>query len=279
MTKQTKPYGGVMVYVNADIPSRELGRINLPTDIQIIPIELNLRKQKWVIFTLYRPPSQPLSYFMSHLTQIIDYYYKCYDRFILLGDFNVEPTDTNMAEFMDSFQLSCLINDKTCFKSKDGSCIDLILTNCKSSFMHCQTVETGISDHHLLIYGMLKTTFTKAPPKEFIYRCYKTFSLDLFLQDLYNQLLLNITDTDNYSTFQVVVENVLEAHAPCKKKVIRGNSKPHMTKQLRKEIMKRSRLKNIANKSKRPEDFAAYKRQRNLIVKLNKQQKNFSLIK
>ena len=82
-----------------------------------------------------------------------------------------------------------------------------------------------------------------------------------------------ITNTDNYSTFQVVVENVLEAHAPCKKKVIRGNSKPHMTKQLRKEIMKRSRLKYIANKSKRPEDFAAYKRQRNLIAKLNKQQK------
>ena len=164
-----------MVYVNADIPSRELGRIKL-TDIQIIPIELNLRKQKWVIFTLYRPPSQPLSYFMSRLTQIIDYYYKCYDRFILLGDFNVEPTDTNMAEFMDSFQLSCLINDKTCFKSKDGSCIDLTLTNSKSSFMHCQTVETGISDHHLLIYGMLKTTFTKAPPKEFIQVFQKCFA-------------------------------------------------------------------------------------------------------
>ena len=37
--------------------------------------------------------------------------------------------------------------------------------------------------------------------------------------------------------------------------------------------MKRSRLKNIARKSNLPEDKAAYRRQRNLIVKLNRKQK------
>ena len=34
-----------------------------------------------------------------------------------------------------------------------------------------------------------------------------------------------------------------------KKIILRGNNKPHMTSQLRNAIMKRSRLKNKANKS------------------------------
>ena len=37
--------------------------------------------------------------------------------------------------------------------------------------------------------------------------------------------------------------------------------------------MERSRLKNKANKSKQPTDIASYKKQRNLVVSLNRQSK------
>ena len=40
-----------------------------------------------------------------------------------------------------------------------------------------------------------------------------------------------------------------------------------MTSQLRKATMKRSRLKNKVNTSGKPDDKAAYKTQRNLVVK------------
>ena len=56
-----------------------------------------------------------------------------------------------------------------------------------------------------------------------------------------------------------------------KKIVLRGNDKPHMTSQLRNAIMKRSQLKNKANKRGKPADKTAYKTQRNLVIKLNKQ--------
>ena len=45
-------------------------------------------------------------------------------------------------------------------------------------------------------------------------------------------------------------------HAPKKVKILRGNHKPHCNKNLRKAIMKRSRLKNKANRSKDPVDIA-----------------------
>ena len=60
---------------------------------------------------------------------------------------------------------------------------------------------------------------------------------------------------------------------------LRGNNKPHMTSQLRKAIRKRSQLKYKANKSRKPADKTVYKRQRNLVVKLNKEAKKYFLIK
>ena len=52
------------------------------------------------------------------------------------------------------------------------------------------------------------------------------------------------------------------------------NHKPRYNKSLRKAVMKRSRLKNKANKSKDPVDIANYKKKRNLVVSLNRQAKS-----
>ena len=75
------------------------------------------------------------------------------------------------------------------------------------------------------------------------------------------------------NSFQSIFEHILNYHAPLKKKTIRANQKPHMSQNLRKAIMKRSHLKNIANKTKSQNDFMQYKKQRNYVVKLNKQEK------
>ena len=69
------------------------------------------------------------------------------------------------------------------------------------------------------------------------------------------------------------IENVLNAHAPKKTKFLRGNQKLHVDKNLRKAIKKRSQLKNKANKTKTLEDITKYKKQRNLVVKLNRESK------
>ena len=64
---------------------------------------------------------------------------------MILGDFNLEPTDSALMGFLDSNSLTNLIKGN-CFKGK-GSCIDLTLANKKFSFKFTSTYETGISDH------------------------------------------------------------------------------------------------------------------------------------
>ena len=98
-------------------------------------------------------------------------------------------------------------------------------------------------------------------PKVLSKRCFKNFLEQSFLQDL---------KQGNFSDFNNEFKNTLNNHAPIKSSKVRGNTKPHVNKILRKKIMKRSNLKNIASKSGKIEDKKRYKIQRNVVAKLNK---------
>ena len=50
--------GGVLIYIREDIPSKNLISHTLPSDIEGLFIELNLRNSKWLLFGTYHPPSQ-----------------------------------------------------------------------------------------------------------------------------------------------------------------------------------------------------------------------------
>ena len=61
---------------------------------------------------------------------------------------------------------------------------------------------------------------------------------------------------------------------PQKNKVIRGNHKPHITNELKKQISIRSKLRKLANTTGSEEDIAKYKRQRNFVSLINNKAKN-----
>ena len=118
---------------------------------------------------------------------------------------------------------------------------------------------------------MLKSTFTKLPPKKIVYRSFKNFSEESFADELTEKL--GQVPSANFSSLHEVIVCTVNKHAPNKIRVVRGNHKPHINKALGKAIMKRSRLKNRANKSNDPLDHQLYKKQRNYVVNLNKQAK------
>ena len=184
----------------------------------------------------------------------------------------MQTSETLLLDFLTEQSLDDIIKTKTCFKCKNGTAIDLILTNYKCSFQHTNVLETGLSDHHLMIYTMFKSTYYREPPKMKTYRCFKKFSQEDFLRDLYFNLNTNIFSYD-YRNFEAIFTSTLESYASIKQRVIRGNDKPFVSNKMRKEIMLRSRLKGIANKSKLPEDYSRYKVQRNKVVALNKKNK------
>ena len=109
------------------------------------------------------------------------------------------------------------------------------------------------------------------PPKIITYRSYKNFPEEQFKEPIRSDCSYI---EGGYLTFlQHVIEERLDQFAPMKKIILCGNDKPRIISQLRKAIMKRSRLKNKANKSCKPAGKTAYKTQRNLVVKFNKEGK------
>ena len=85
--------GGLLMYVNDNIPSRKLTEYSLPADIEIMCVELNLKKQKWIVIGIYRPTKMNEKYFLDHLSRVVDFYSKAYDRVLIMSDFNSEPCD------------------------------------------------------------------------------------------------------------------------------------------------------------------------------------------
>ena len=104
-----------------------------------------------------------------------------YDNILLAGDVNINLLDPNsdtknhLSDLRDTFALINLVKDKTCFKNKDGTLLDVILTNRPNSFQKIVTTETGLSDCHKLVSTVFRSTFIKLPPKTVRYRSYKRY--------------------------------------------------------------------------------------------------------
>ena len=97
-----------------------------------------------------------------------------------------------MKTFCESYTLSSLIKEPTCYKNpQNPSCIDLILTNSPYSFQNSCVIETGLPDFH-----RMKTTYDKLKPRIPNYRDYKHFCNDTFRKVLLEQLCTENVNTN-----------------------------------------------------------------------------------
>ena len=150
-----------------------------------------------------------------------------------------------------------------------------MLTNFPKSFQNSIVVETGLSDCHKMIVTVIKSHYSKQKSKIISYGKYTNFSPDHFRE----QLITNI-DKQNYpnmtlDNLKIIFINILDKLAPVKYKYIRANQAPFMTKILNKAVMDRSRLKNRYFKSRTPDNWLTYKKQRNYCVSLFRNGKKF----
>ena len=197
-----------------------------------------------------------------------------YDNFLLLGDFNSEMQENAMKEFSETYNLSNLIKEPTCFKNNlNPSLIDLILTNRPRSFQNSHAVETGLSDHHKLTITVMRAFFPKQSPIIISYRDYKHFNEDLFRNELLGILFNVYQGKVDCKTFESICVEVLNRHAPLKKKHLRANNSPFMNKTLSKAVMTRSRLRNKFLKNPNNINRVTYTKYRNYCTALFRKEK------
>ena len=126
-----------------------------------------------------------------------------YVNFLLIEDFNATMLEKQISDFCLLYDLNNLITEPTCYKNPlNPTSIDVILTNRENSFKDSLAVETGLSDHHKMMVTVLKLYFKKREPIIINYRCYRSFCLNNFTENL-RQNLENL-EMMSYDDFKAV---------------------------------------------------------------------------
>ena len=192
-------------------------------------------------------PQKNVGNHLKSLSDFLDSHSSTYEKILILGDFNVEADDQNMKTFCDSYSLTSLIKQPTCYKNPSHpKCIDLILTNVPRSFQNTCVIETEPSDFHLMTLTVMRKSFKKLKDRVINYKSYKHFLNEVFRENLLGKLSQQTFVNNDYAfvKFYNITLKTLNKHALRKAKHARGNQIPSMTKDLSKNIMKRSRLRN-----------------------------------
>ena len=272
--------GGIIEFIRKGIIRKRLIDFELK-HFESIASELTINKNKFFLLSFYRTERdenklQNIIMFFQELSLILENVTNKYDNIILMGDINIDFHDKKcigfkeLGGFMDIFNLTNLIKDKTCFFRDHQSSIDVLLTNKPRRFFNSYTFELGVSDCHKMIGTNLRAHVARLNTKIIRYRSMKNFKKEDFLNELtihLNDFTCDDTNTA-YDKLLNILTNVLDKHAPIKIKKVRGNQSRFMNRNLSKAIMKRSYLKSKYFKNKSNTNRANYKKQRNLCVKL-----------
>ena len=144
----------------------------------------------------YNPHENNIGSHLNIITKALDTYYDKYENVVFLGDFNAGIEETIMKSFCESYNLTNLIKQPTCFKNpKKASCIDLISTNRPKSFQSTCVIETGLSDFHRTTVSVLKMHFQKLSPRIISYRDFSNHDNANFINFL-TEVLFEVENTN-----------------------------------------------------------------------------------
>ena len=86
---KTSKCGGMIVYIKSSLQSIIISNFKLPENIKVIPFEINLRKEKWLFASFYKPSLQSNNYLLNTLNDLLDFYSGICDKKVVFGDFNL----------------------------------------------------------------------------------------------------------------------------------------------------------------------------------------------
>ena len=195
----------------------------------------------------------------------------------MLGDLNINMSCATDSKFLknvlETNGLINMIQDKTCFKSETGSLIDVILTSNPKRVSSTLNTNIGISDFHNLVGFATRIHVPKAASNYVTYRSYKTFDENNFKFDI-STAPYHVADIfddydDNFWFQHCLISDIIETHAPLKRKKLRKRPVPFMNSALRKACHQKAMAQNRYFKKGRTNKlWQEYKQRRNYCTKM-----------
>ena len=261
--------GGILLCIREDILSKLL---NTDLSTEGFFVEIRLRKKKWLPCSSYNTKKNLIANHLNCIGRNLDSQLGQFKNFIHMGDFNVEPNDVNMKDFCQIYGCKNIVKGKTCFKNPiNPTCIDLIIANRPKSFQESKVIEIGLSEFHKMSLTVMKVFCNKQKPKIIQYRQYKGFCNEAFMHELESALAR--FSQISFGIFKSTVDNILQKHAPIKKRYVRTNQASFINSKIHKKVRRRTRFRNKFLDSKTDADRIAYNKQRHYYVSLIRKEK------
>ena len=137
----TSKKGGLLALANNDMSSKYLWSFRLLGDIEAVSLEIMTSRWK----------------FLSSITDLLDHYHKSYEDFVIMVAFKENDGNPATGIFLNQYKCKNIIKSKTCYSSQEASWINLIIASRHNLNQFSQVFKTGINDHKLMIYTMLKS--------------------------------------------------------------------------------------------------------------------------
>ena len=274
----TKGGGGVCFYVKNSI------NFTVRSDLHMDALEnlcLEIHKPKtrpFVIVTWYRPPDSPIGIF-SPFESLIGKLDSENVEFFVLGDMNCDmvtaryDNDTSkLKNIADVYGLEQLIAEPTRITPTSSTLIDLIYTNCSDKIACSGVCHVGISDHSMVyVYRKLSLNGMSNGHNSITYRNFRKFDCQNFRDDIQSQCWNNVYESSDpnemWQQWKCTFLAIADKHAPLKTMRVRSRSSPWITAGLKDLMHNRDILKIKAIKTNDPNDWAVFKKQRNLVNK------------
>ena len=202
--------GGLLLYVREDIPSKKIDNADFDTGLETMFIEINTRKTKWLISCSYNAHKADIKNHLKVIGKNLDSQSSKYDNFIILWDFNAEPTEIAMSDFLEVYNFRNLTKGSTCFKNPNKpSFISFKLTNRKNNYVICFNRNGCLRFSYKMVVTVLKSYFRKREAKIIKYRSNKSFCNNSFRQQLLEELNKSIISVSDIGKFNACVLEVL----------------------------------------------------------------------
>ena len=191
--------GGIIVYFDSSLPSKELKVTKKYKTIEILAVEARLGNNEVIFLGIYRTPKlsdhQPDTHYLESVEEELND--ACMwaslkkQIFIITGDLNLKRLKPEsregkiLADLEEVHGMQCLITKPTRITPTPETLLDVILSNKPNLFRKEGSFNQEICDNHF-IYGVLKQSALQHRWKTITFRSLKNVDTDQLNGDLAN---------------------------------------------------------------------------------------------
>ena len=191
--------------------------------------------------SLYRPLNKAVIDFLQNFEEVLSILFPKFDSILCAGDPDLLKFDSNaaikLANVVATFDLKQIVSQPTRVSENSATLLDIFMCSDSIAVHNVNVIDAHHLSDHCLVTCDVHTEKTKNEPRYYTFRSFKNFDNDNFRLDPRSapfHLIYRCVDiNDKISTFNNIIKNLFDNHAPIVTVRIMKQKAPWLTDNLK----------------------------------------------